>query len=176
MVNLLPWRQHRQRRFWRFWCLMLTGSALVTVLLAFSQHRLLNADRATLRVIQDANTLLFRQFAEHQKRLDIRQKQADAIAVREQQRAQTGGWQQILIEIAERLPASIWLTQLEFRQDLLKLTGYSLSLSDLSRLDATLADISGLLHGKAGKTHRDSQGRWLFYYQLNREPGHVAAP
>lgn len=69
MVNLLPWRQQRRRRFWRFWCLLLTGSALVTGTLLFAVHRLLDIDHRALRVTQDANTGLLRQFAEHQQRL-----------------------------------------------------------------------------------------------------------
>lgn len=175
MVNLLPWRQQRQRRFWRFWCLLLSGSVFVIGLLAVAQHRLLDVNRATLRVIQDAGTRQLVLLADHHRRLDLRQKQAEAIAVRLQQQAQTGGWQQILVEIAARLPAKIWLTQLEYRQSILLLTGYSLTLSDLRRLDAALAAIPGLQDGRAGKTHRDAQGRWRFYYQLNRVMDRAAA-
>lgn len=175
-VNLLPWRERRRRQFWRFWCLLLVGSALMVGLLAFSMHRLLAADRVALLMMQDANRLLLRQFAARQQRLDIRQKQAEALMIRQRQRVRTGHWQHILTEIAERLPARIWLTRLEFQQDILGLTGYSLAVSDLSRLDAALGDISGLRHGKAGKTHRDTQGRWQFYYQLTREPDHAAEP
>jgi len=175
-VNLLPWRERRRRRFWRFWCLLLTCSLVVTGLLAFSLHGLLDADRMTLRVIQDANTRLLRQFAEQQKRLDLRQKQAGAIQIRRQQRAQTGLWQHILTEIAGRLPERIWLTQLEFRQGILRLTGYSLSVSDLRQLDVALGEITGLRDGKVGKTQRDTQGRWQFHYQLDRVADHAAAP
>jgi len=176
MVNLLPWREQRRRRFWRLWCLLLIGSVSVLWLLAFSVHRLLDADRTVLRVMQDANALVLRQFAEQQKRLDLRQKQADALQIRRQQRAQTGHWQHILTEVAGRLPERIWLTQLDFHQDILRLTGYSLDVSDLRQLDAALREIPGLRHGKAGKTHRDTQGRWQFHYQIDREPGHAAAP
>lgn len=70
----------------------------------------------------------------------------------------------------------IWLTQLEFRQGSLMLTGYSLAVSTLSQLDAALGDIPGLRYGKVGKTHRDTQGRWRFYYQLSREVAHAAKP
>jgi len=176
MVNLLPWRQRRQRLFWRFWCLLLSGSVFVIGLLAVVQYRLLYADRETLRVIQDAGTRQLVLFAEHHRRLDLRQKQAQAIALRLRQQAQTGRWQQILGEIAARLPAKIWLTHLEYRQGILLLTGYSLTLSDLRLLDAALAAIPGLQDGRAGKTHRDAQGRWRFYYQLNRAMDRDAAP
>ena len=175
-VNFLPWRQRRRRRFWRFWCLLFAGSALVMCLLALSLHGLIAADRLALRAVQDANTRLLREFAEHRLRLDLRQKQAEAILRRQQQREQTARWQPILLAIAARLPARIWLTQLEFRQDILMLTGYGLSVSDLRQMDAALGNISGLRNGTAGKTHRDTQGRWQFYYQLNREPEYVATP
>ena len=145
-------------------------------LLACSMPRVLDADRITLRVMQDANTLLLRQFAEQQQRLDLRQKLDDVLQLRRQQRAQTGHWQHILTEIAGRLPERIWLTQLDFRQGVLRLTGYSLAVSDLRQLDAGLEAIPGLRHGKTGKTHRDTQGRWQFHYQIDREQDHAAAP
>ena len=175
-VNLLPWREQRRRRFWRFWCLLLTGSVVVPGLLVLSLHGLLDTDRMALRVMQDANTLLLRQFAEQQQRLDLRQKKAEAIQVRRHKRAQTDRWQHILAEIAGRLPERIWLTQLDFRHGVLRLTGYSLAVSDLRQLDAALGEISGLRNGKVGKTHRDTQGRWQFHYQIDRESDHAAAP
>lgn len=175
MVNLLPWREQRRRQFWRFWCLLLIGSVFVLWLLAFSIHKLLDADRMTLHVMQDANALLLRQFAEQQQRLDLRQKQVDAIQLRQQQRAQIDRWQHILTEVAGRLPERIWLTQLDFRQGILRLTGYSLAVGDLRQLDAALGDIPGLRHGKAGKTQRDTLGRWQFHYQIDREQDHAAA-
>ena len=175
-VNLLPWREQRRHRFWRFWCLLLIGSAFAMGLLVFSLSRLLEADRVLLRTMQDANVLLLIQYAGHQQRLDLRQRQVDAIQARQLQRARTEHWQPILTEIAEQLPARIWLTRLEFHQGTLGLTGYSLAVSDLRRLDAAMGSISGLRHGKVGKTQRDTQGRWQFYYQLSREPDHAAAP
>lgn len=175
-VNLLPWRQQRRRRFWRFWCLLLTGSVFVTGLLAFSLPGLLDAERVTRHVMQDANALLLREFAGQQTQLGLRQKKAEFILFRRQQQAQTEHWQHILTEIAGRLPERIWLTQLEFRQDILRLTGYSFSVSDLRQLDAALRDISGLRYGQVGKTQRDTQGRWQFHYQISREPNHAATP
>lgn len=175
-VNLLPWRQHRRHRFWRFWCLLWVGGVLATGLLTFSLHRLLVADRAVQSVKQNGNALLLQRLAVHRQQLSLRQQQAEAMNVRRQQREQTRWWQQTLVEIADRLPGRIWLTALEFRQGILTLNGYSLTLSDLSRLDAALADIPGLHHGKAGQTRRETQGRWRFNYQFSREPDRVAEP
>lgn len=175
-VNLLPWRQQRRHRFWRFWCLLWVGGVLVTGLLTFSLHRLLAADRVMQSAEQNGNALLLQRLAVHRQQLALRQQQVEAMKVRRQQRAQTRLWQQTLVEIADRLPGRIWLTELEFRQGILTLNGYSLTLSDLSRLDAALADIPGLRHGKAGQTRREAQGRWRFHYQLSREPNHVAEP
>ena len=112
-VNLLPWREQLRHRFWRFWCLLLIGSALVMGLLVFSLSRLLEADRMLLRTMQDANALLLRQFAGYQQRLDLRQKQADDIQIRKLQRARTEQWQSIMTEKAEQLPAGIWWKRLE---------------------------------------------------------------
>lgn len=175
-VNLLPWRQLRRHRFWRFWSLLWLGSLLVIGLLTFSQYRLLAADRAMLSVKQNGNALLLQRLAVYRQSLSLRQHQAEAIQARRQQRAQTRRWQQTLVEIAGRLPGRIWLTELAFRQGILTLNGYSLTLSDLSRLDAALADIPGLRHGKAGQTRRVAQGRWQFHYQLKEEPDRVAEP
>lgn len=175
-VNFLPWRQQRRRRFWRFWCLLLIGSVLVTGLVTSSLYALLVLDGTGQCAMQDSNTALLQQLMGRQQQLLIRQQQAEALQVRERQRTQTRRWRQTLVEVAERLPARIWLTQLEFRQGILMFTGYSQAFSALGQLDVALRDMPGFRHGKVGKTRRDERGRLQFHYQLNREQNHVIGP
>lgn len=173
-VNFLPWRQQRRRRFWRFWCLLVTGSVLVAGLMTQSLSVSLEQDRQVQRVYLQADTTLYRLLVQRQQDLHGRRQQIIAQRARQQQYARTGRWQQTLLQVAARLPAQVWLTQLEFRQGALKLSGYSLSLRALTGLDAALEDMPGFVNGKAGRTRRDESGRWQFHYQLTQEP-HDAA-
>ena len=84
-------------------------------------------------------------------------------------REKTAAWQSRLQAIAALMPEHAWLTQLEYRQNTLVLSGLTLHLKGLAELEKALGSVAGLRPPKAGETHRDGEGRWLFHFSMAGE-------
>lgn len=176
MVNLLPWRSHRQRRHNRYWC----GVSVATVLTLLTTTLLcrhgIQVEQRVIYLTQDADATLFAALnRRHAERLQAQQRLQQQIK-REQQRAATREWQRTLTLLAEQMPDAAWLTQLHYQPGKLSLTGFATSLAALSRLDGVLSHIPGFHPGTAGATTRDAQGRWQFQHQLIEDVAHAALP
>lgn len=122
----------------------------------------LNADNQLYSALQQRERTM-RQQLQHREQQRLRRLR----------REKTAAWQPRLQEIAARMPEDAWLTHLEYRQNALSLSGLTLNLKGLAALEKALANISGFLPAKAGETHRDSEGRWLFHFSMVGEDEHA---
>ena len=188
MVNLLPWRLHRQRQRNRFWGGVTLATALVLLLMTLLCRHRIQTEQRIVHLRQDADaTLLAVLNQRHAERMQVQQRLQQQ-AKREQQRAATREWQRVLTQVGEQMPDGAWLTQLHYQPGKLtqpgeltqpgKLTlaGIATSLAALSRLDGALSQIPGFHPGTAGATTRDAQGRWQFQQPLIQDADHAALP
>lgn len=182
MVNLLPWRLHRQRQRNRFWGGVTLATALVLLLMTLLCRHRIQTEQRIVHLRQDADaTLLAALNQRHAERMQAQQ-HLQQQAKREQQRAATREWQRVLTQVAEQMPDGAWLTQLHYQPGeltqpgKLTLAGIATSLAALSRLDGALSQIPGFHPGTAGATTRDAQGRWQFQQPLIQDAAHAALP
>ena len=169
IVNFLPWRETRRRQRLRSGGLVLVGFLLVLLMAWFASRmnsrvsHSLEAERAS------AESQLYNAFQQRERVMRQRLQQHERLRQRQQRREITAAWQPRLLEVAARLPEQAWLTSLEYRQNALTLGGLTLNLKALTTLEKALEGISGFHPAKAGETHRDSEGRWLFSFSMAGE-------
>ncbi|MGU7802226.1 PilN domain-containing protein, partial [Escherichia coli] len=80
---------------------------------------------------------------------------------------ETVAWQPALESLASAMPRQAWLTALRYQPPSLILTGYTTSLPTLSAMTDALKRVTGFNPGPAGELQQDSQGRWMFSFQLH---------
>lgn len=159
MPNLLPWRRKQRVRRLRFWGLLYVASLLVMLAGGVSlraaqslSSQALQSDLAGTRAVQ--------------KVLKARQPQPAALNTPSQP-PEPVAWQPALESLAGAMPQQAWLTALRYQQPSLILTGYASSLPALSAMTDALKRVAGFNPGPTGELQQDSQGRWMFYFQLH---------
>ena len=108
-------------------------------------------------------------FQQRERAMRQRLQQQEQRRLRALRREKTAAWQSRLQAIAALMPEHAWLTQLEYRQNTLWLSGLTLNLKGLSALEKALGRLPGLRPPRAGETHRDGEGRWLFHFSMAGE-------
>ncbi|WP_312952572.1 PilN domain-containing protein [Superficieibacter sp.] len=175
-VNLLPWRQARAQRCWRFWGLCGVGTLLILLTSTFAlrseELALIQSQNLWLRASMTLTDALAQRQSQLRQQQDARTQQR----ARQQQRRMTRRWQQTLETLAGRLPEQAWLTQLQVQQDSLTLAGHANTFAALKAPDEALQMLPDFHAIRPGNTGRDPQGRWQFSYQLIREIHHDVQP
>lgn len=167
-VNFLPWRQSRQRKRIRRACLM-AGLVLLAVMATGGiRYGELRARRAALIVHIDAERQLIRALAQREAAFRERERVAQQRQREYAARQHTAAWEARLVELAEKLPARAWLTELTYQNEVLSLSGALMRPAVLRAVDETLRQMAGFSPAVAGKMTRDKAGRWLFNYQMKR--------
>ncbi len=77
-------------------------------------------------------------------------------------------WQPALESLAAVMPAQAWLSALRYQPPVLTVSGYASALPALAAMTDALKQVAGFSFGAAGELQQDSQGRWVFTFQLNR--------
>ncbi|EKP29716.1 hypothetical protein KOXM_00541 [Klebsiella michiganensis] len=116
-----------------------------------------------------AEEQLYTAFQQRERAMRQRLQQQEQRRLRALRREKTAAWQSRLQAIAALMPEHAWLTQLEYRQNTLVLSGLTLHLKGLAELEKALGSVAGLRPPKAGETHRDGEGRWLFHFFMAGE-------
>lgn len=168
-TNFLPWRRLRQQRCWRFWGLLFVGALLISFTIAAHQRANYAANVRVLQMHLTGDTLI-------QHELEMRHAQWRELNEKFQQRqqtlvlqAKTQAWQPALMALASVMPEKAWLTQLRYQQSSLSLTGYTATLSALTKLAESLKHLPGFTPGKAGELQQDAQGQWMFSFKLQNQ-------
>ncbi|VUS95609.1 PilN domain-containing protein [Klebsiella spallanzanii] len=176
IVNFLPWRETRRRKRLRTGLLLTSGVLLIllAMLLASRLHKRMTDTLETLWIGADSQLYSAFQQREHVMRQQLQQQEQRR--QRQLRREKTAAWQPRLQEIAARLPEQAWLTHLEYRQNALLLSGLTFNLKGLVVLEKALESIHGFHPAKAGETHRDSEGRWLFRFSMTGEGENAGTP
>ena len=161
MTNFLPWRQQRRVRCLRFWGAMfvIAWLAMLTVIfgLRINHQVRLHALRAELAGIQSVrHSLVSRQTLATETSMP---------AVKRQRHA----WQPVLESLASVMPSQVWLTELRYQPPALMLIGYATTLPALSALRDASGQLDGFTTGPAGEIRQDSQGHWMFTFNLKSE-------
>ena len=173
IVNFLPWRETRRKQRLRIGGLVSVGLLLI-LLAALLAPRLNKRTAHWLATVKlNADNQLYSALQQRERTMRQQLQHREQQRLRRLRREKTAAWQPRLQEIAARMPEDAWLPHLEYRQNALSLSGLTLNLKGLAALEKALANISGFLPAKAGETHRDSEGRWLFHFSMVGEDEHA---
>lgn len=167
-INLLPWRQSRRYACLQWWGALLSGSLLVIVGIALGYYALSRVDNRVELLLADAEKIRAETLIALKPRLQQRQQQWQQAQQREKRREQMRSWQSVLQGMAALLPEQAWLTGMTWQQDTLELTGLTLNVAALHRLETQLRKHPGFQLGSSGEMRQDAQGRWQFHYRLIR--------
>ena len=176
LVNLMPWRQRQRQASRRRYCCVILSGGLVIALATGGLYAFARVDRlaAALRLRSDEGALAA---------LSGRQPHYQALHeawLRQQAQAQrlaaTLAWHPRLSTLAQAMPESAWLTEIQYRQGQLAISGLARSFSALHDMEQALKATRGFRLSHTGETARDTQGRWRFQYQLVEDSEHVALP
>lgn len=169
IVNFLPWRETRRRQRLQMAGLLILGLLLI-LLAALLTSRLNQRVSHSLETAKiSAEEQLYTAFQQRERAMRQRLQQQEQRRLRALRREKTAAWQSRLQAIAALMPEHAWLTQLEYRQNTLVLSGLTLHLKGLAELEKALGSVAGLRPPKAGETHRDGEGRWLFHFSMAGE-------
>ena len=172
-INLLPWRQSRRYACLQWWGALLSGSLLVIVGIALGYYALSRVDNRVELLLADAEKIRAETLIALKPRLQQRQQQWQKAQQREKRREQMRSWQSVLQGMAALLPEQAWLTGMTWQQDTLELTGLTLNVAALHRLETQLRKHPGFQLGSSAETRQDAQGRWQFHYRLIRSVMHA---
>lgn len=175
LVNFLPWRQQRRRACLRFWCGVYGLSTVLVLLVILGGHIILCVDKQVDTVLLLAEQRLAQTLTTIKPRLEARQRQIQQAAQQEKLRQQTHRWQSALENLASGLPEQVWLTQMDYQQSALELTGKALSLTALTTLETTLRNSPEFEINHTGATRQDNQGNWQFHYRLAWREAHESS-
>lgn len=173
-VNLLPWRQMRQRRCLRFWGLMLIGSALLMLLSVVVSQNSDRQSQALAQVRHRGSAACVAALVEREKARRVQQRHQARWQAQQDARRRTQRWQDRLLTLAAALPSQAWLTRLEASSDELRLEGRASRFSALAAMTAALRSL-GFPTVTAGETGKDTQGQWQFSYRLSGEAHDVGS-
>lgn len=172
LVNFLPWRQQQRRACLRFWCGVFSVSTVLVLLVTLAWNIILRADKQVDTVLRQAEQQLAQALAAMKPRLEARQRQAQQAAQQDKLRQQTRRWQSALENLASGLPEQVWLTQMDYQQSALELTGKALTFTALSTLETALRNSPVFEINHTGATRQDTQGYWQFQYRLAWREAH----
>lgn len=174
-INLLPWRQSRRYACLQWWGALLSGSLLAIVGIALGYYALSRVDNRVELLLADAEKTRAEALIALKPHLQQRQQQWQQAQQREKRREQMRSWQSVLQGVAELLPEQAWLTGMTWQQDTLALTGLTLNITALQRLETQLRKHPRFQLASSGETRQDAQGRWQFHYRLIRSVMHAGA-
>lgn len=159
-ANFLPWRQQRRMRCLRFWGVLFIASLLVTLTLGLGLRmnhdvklRGLQSELAGINAVQQI--------------LKTRQRPSAPLATTEVE-SRPVAWQPALESLSAVMPAQAWLSALRYQPPVLTVSGYASALPALAAMTDALKQVAGFSFGSAGELQQDSQGRWVFTFQLKR--------
>lgn len=168
-VNLLCWREQRQRECLRLWGGLFIGGVLITLALIMAGRARQSLQHTWLTLRQQSDQSVYQMLTQQEQRLRAEQARAIVVQRREQQRVLTLRWQTTLLTLAEKMPAQAWFTALEWQGDALRFTGLANRFPALTQVDLVARSLPGFGAVTPGATRRDEQGRWQFSYQLQVE-------
>lgn len=168
-VNFLPWREARRRQRLQMAGLLIIGLLLILLAALLASRLNKQASHALETAKISADDLLYTTLQQRERAMRQRLQQQEQQRLRYLRLQNTAAWQSRLQAIASSLPEQAWLTHLQYRQNTLMLRGLTLNLKGLAELEKALGNIAGLRPPKAGETHRDSEGRWLFHFSMDEE-------
>lgn len=174
-VNLLPWRLDRQQVYKRIWIRSISLSVLVITLSTVVLHANTTLDRGITTLWQQSNAGILSALAIKQPHFQALHQQWLRQQAKAQRQRTTREWQQRLSELARTMPENAWLTEMHFRQGQFSVSGLARTFPALGEMEQTLRATRGFHLAQTGATQRDTEGRWQFHYQLNRE-GEDAQP
>ncbi|WP_437887706.1 PilN domain-containing protein [Phytobacter sp. V91] len=175
-VNLMPWREQRQKNCRRFWILFLTLASLTMILATAGWRVRALLDRHLSSTRLQSDTQVFTRISSREPQFRALREQWVQQQSLARQREITAVWQVRLNSLANGMPDRAWLTTLHFRQGGLELTGLTRSFSALSALEQVLSSTQGFRLHQSGATERDEQGYWQFRYQLDEVDNNASRP
>lgn len=161
-INLLPWRRRRRLLRLRTWSLTIVGCLLLPPLLLANRIEAIVWQQAQQRVKAHSISQLQLVYQHRYETLRDLQQRQQREQQRRTQRQTISEWAPRFIQLAEGLPASVWLSSLSFRNGQVLLNGSAADHLDIQRLEASLRLISGIDAVQIGAMNRQASGQLRF--------------
>lgn len=166
MTNFLPWRHQQQHACCRFWGWLFAGSVLIALAVMLSLRTGYGLKVRAVEAQLAGESVIHQKLSAHRAQWQALREDHPLNPQAGVQRAKTQAWQPALESLASAMPEQAWLTQLQYQQPRLMLTGFAATPVALSALAASLRQLPGLTLGPAGEMQQDAQGRWTFSFTL----------
>jgi len=165
-VNLLPWRQRQAAQQRRQSLVVLTGVTVSLLLLVMLQiwrlHRVQQQVAAETATVQAALDDLMSRLARQKallEQLAAQQKQREKA---QQQATQRAAWQQFWLDLPVLLPDTVWLNQLEKRENQFSLEGQAQDMQAILQFRQQLAALTLFGRVEQGSVQRQPGGGYRF--------------
>lgn len=171
-VNFLPWRRTRRLRQLRYWGMCVCAVWLVCGVVVWAARGHWQGEQRVHEMHAQMAQHISQQLAERVQQRNAQILQSAQLRLRQAGRQKTQVWSSRLTQLAEKLPAQAWLTALSYRDGVLSLTGMLTQFTAFTTLDEGFASVADFLPGQAEKIQQNSDGHWMFEYQLREVLGH----
>ena len=169
MINLMPWRDRRQRRQWQKWRLL--GGLMPALILlvmqdGYWQQRLNHQHTELLRlwpVAQQAVAALHQRTLAAQKRLDQMKLAQQQQRLQQQDLIQ---WSEFIQRLIAEIPQDVWLSGLKKHQQSVSLRGFSRSIAGLHHFRDRLHQPQKIPSVKLGALRREPTDGVSFSMQI----------
>lgn len=164
MTNFLPWRHLQQQSCWRLWVLLFVGSVLISLAVTIGLRSDYGLKARALEALLTSDIAI-------QRQLDARRARWQTLQAAPSHNPQRvlRDWQSALVSLSLAMPEQAWLTQLRYQPPRLTVTGFALTLSELSTLGEALKRLPGFIVGPTGEMLQDAKGRWTFSFNLTSQ-------
>lgn len=171
LINLLPWRARRRKARLRFWLsLLMAGSLGLCMLAGYTRHLTVQQNQhltQQIRQQQSLNQTLSQRLSTAKAHYQQQQHLEQQLAQQQARQQQISAWHPLLWQLAQQLPADVWLSGIHYQHEQLRIEGYTLSIQALQSLSHTLNHLPGFVPVHTGETEF-IDNKWRFGFLLAR--------
>ncbi len=169
LLNLLPWRQLRRQKRRRYWRGGVTACLILAILPGIARFTSLAWQRERENLAGAYLAQLSEALAHKNQVARARASLQKLAEERQLQRLAVHAWEARLTRLAERLPASVWLSALSVSNERLVLKGNAGKPEDIETLEQNLRQLEEATGVTAGGIKRDKNGLLLFTFTIGLE-------
>lgn len=164
-VNFLPWRRQLQLRQLRRDGLLLAGLLAVFMLAVMplmAQQAFSERQQIGLRWLKETNGKLEKLKSRLTRLGQQRDTLRHRLAIIEARQEHLSAWYGLMHDLAETMPAALWLSEINKTAESLTITGYCLQLAEVEAFRRRLQQQALFRQVTTGRLSRDAQGMIRF--------------
>lgn len=175
LLNLLPWR-HAQRQRQRRCRISILVSVIALLMSSFWGGWILLHQQ--VEVLQKQGSELENQ---RRKLQEVLQQQTEPLQeVRQyrgsEQQSRVSRWEEILTDLARKLPENSWLRTISWQSSMLTLEGNTSEIDSLEKIETLLKQLPGAFHIKAGPVSYQGDQGLGYIFIMEDTGGGLALP